>query len=87
MDTGFDQERNRGAELHKLVCQRLGYLDYRDDGQFPDVRHQLLEVKLQSSPTIDLGLVCPDSEEALHVQKIEGRQIRHCGRAICVALC
>ncbi|MEX0921409.1 MAG: hypothetical protein WD489_05170 [Rhodovibrionaceae bacterium] len=77
-DIGYDQERNRGAALHRLVCQHLGYADYRDDGQFPDVRHQLLEVKLQTSPTIDLGLVCPDSDEALDVPKIEGQQIRHC---------
>ena len=77
-DIGYDQERNRGASLHRLVCQHLGYADYRDDGQFPDVRHQLLEVKLQTSPTIDLGLVCPDSDEKLDVPKIEGHQIRHC---------
>ena len=77
-DTGYDQERNRGATLHRLVCQHLGYTNYQDDGQFPDVRHQLLEVKLQTSPTIDLGLVRPDSEEALGVPNIEGRQIRHC---------
>ena len=77
-DIGYDQERNRGAALHSLVCQRLGYADYRDDGQFPDVRHQLLEVKLQTSSTIDLGLVCPDSEEPLGVTRIESRQIRHC---------
>ena len=64
--------------LHRLVCQHLGYVDYRDDGQFPDVRHQLLEVKLQTSPTIDLGLVCPDSGEALDVPRINGLQIRHC---------
>lgn len=77
-DTGYDQERNRGAALHRLVCQHLGYTDYQDDGQFPDVRHQLLEVKLQTSPTIDLGLVRPDSEEALDVPNIENRKIRHC---------
>ena len=64
--------------MHRLVCQHLGYADYRDDGKFPDVRHQLLEVKLQTSPTIDLGLVSPSSKEALDVPKIEGRQIRHC---------
>ncbi|MFQ5639932.1 MAG: restriction endonuclease, partial [bacterium] len=68
----------RGAALHRLVCQCLGYTDYRDHGQFPDVRHQLLEVKLQTSPTIDLGLVCPDSESPLDVPKIGGQQIRHC---------
>ena len=77
-DIGYDQERKRGAMLHRLVCQHLGYVDYRDDGQFPDVRHQLLEVKLQTSPTIDLGLVCPDSGEALDVPRINGLQICHC---------
>jgi len=76
-DIGYDQERNRGAALHRLICRHLGYADYRDDGQFPDIRHQLLEVKLQTSPTIDLGLVCPDSDKNLDVPKIEGRQIQH----------
>lgn len=77
-DSGFDQERNRGAALHRLVCKALGYTDYQDDGQFPDVRNQLLEVKLQTSPTIDLGLVRPDSIEPLDVPMIAGRQVRHC---------
>jgi len=77
-NTGFDQERNRGAALHRLICQNLGYKDYRDDGRFPDIRHQLLEVKLQTSPTIDLGLVCPDSTEVLDTPKIRGYQVRHC---------
>ena len=45
-DAGYDQERNRGAALHRLVCHQLGYSNYRDDGQFPDVRHQLLEVEI-----------------------------------------
>jgi len=77
-DAGFDQERNRGAALHRLVCSTLGYSNYQDDGQFPDVRHQLLEVKLQTSPTIDLGLVLPTSIEPLDVPMIELQQIRHC---------
>jgi len=77
-DSGYDQERNRGGDLHRLVCTALGYAGYQDDGQFPDVRHQLLEVKLQTSPTIDLGLVRPDSTEPLDVPKIQGQQIRHC---------
>lgn len=77
-DRGVDQERNRGSDLHRLVCNALGYAGYADNGQFPDVRHQLLEVKLQTSPTIDLGLVRPDSTEALDIPKMEGRQIRHC---------
>jgi hypothetical protein len=77
-DAGIDQERLRGAALHRLVCRALGFASYQDDGRFPDVRHQLLEVKLQTSPTIDLGLVRPDSVEALDVPMIEGQQIRHC---------
>ncbi|MCL2525057.1 MAG: restriction endonuclease [Betaproteobacteria bacterium] len=77
-DSGHDQERNRGAELHRLVCSTLGYTNYQDDGQFPDIRHQLLEVKLQTSPTIDLGLVLPSSTEPLDIPKIAGRQVRHC---------
>ena len=35
-------------------------------------------MKLQTSPTINLGLVRPDSTEPLDVPKIAGRQIRHC---------
>lgn len=77
-DAGSDQERNRGAGLHRLVCSALGYGSYQDDGQFPDVRHQLVEVKLQTSPTIDLGLVQPNSVEPLDVPMIHGVQIRHC---------
>ena len=60
---GNDQERNRGEELHRLICNRLGG-KYEEDGQFPDVGGQLLEVKLQTSPTVDLGLVIPDSKQA-----------------------
>lgn len=77
-DVGYDQERNRGAELHRLVCQKLGYDEYQDTGDFPDIRHQLLEVKLQTSPTIDLGLVPPDSQEPLNIPRIGERQTRPC---------
>jgi hypothetical protein len=77
-DPGMDQERNRGAALHSLVCQALGYSRCEDTGQFPDIKHQLLEVKLQTSPTIDLGLVEPSSEELLDVQKLGDTQPRHC---------
>lgn len=77
-DPGFDQERNRGAALHRLVCDQLGYSCYEDKGQFPDVLHQLLEVKLQTSPTIDLGLVTPNSVGPLDVQQIGSFHPRHC---------
>lgn len=77
-DIGSDQERNRGAILHEYVSKALGYIEHQDNGQFPDVRHQLLEVKLQTSPTIDLGLVTPNSSELLDTQEIKGTHVRHC---------
>jgi len=77
-DVGSDQERNRGALLHKIICKTLGYKVYRDDGQFPDIKNQLLEIKLQTSPTIDLGLISPDNPSALDMPTIEGVTIRHC---------
>lgn len=54
------QERNRGAELHKLICSKLGFRSYEDDGTYPDILNQLIEIKLQTSPTIDLGLHSPE---------------------------
>jgi len=77
-DRGYDQERRRGADLHRLVCEKLGCSGYADDGKFPDVRSQLLEVKLQTSATIDLGRVTPDSQDALDIPKLGGIQVRHC---------
>ncbi len=77
-DAGNIQERNRGGELHKIISEALGYKNHRDDGKFPDIKHQLLEIKLQTSPTIDLGLVNPDSEAALDIEKIDGMTVRHC---------
>ncbi len=77
-DPGMDQERNRGAALHRLICERLGYKRYEDNGQFPDIRHQLLEVKLQTSPTIDLGLVLPNSIDHLDIQALGNHHPRHC---------
>lgn len=77
-DRGFDQDRNRGAELHRLVCQHLGYSSYQDNGQFPDILNQMIEVKLQTSPTIDLGLVLPNSILPLRNITINSRTIRHC---------
>jgi hypothetical protein len=78
LDTGRDQERTRGAILHQLVCLALGYSEYHDDGQFPDIVNQLIEVKLQMSRTIDLGLVLPSSTEALDIPRLNNIVIRHC---------
>lgn len=77
-NAGADQDRNRGAALHALVCAALGYGRYADDGRFPDVRHQLLEVKLQTAPTIDLGLVTPDSTALLDIGIETAEPLRHC---------
>lgn len=59
------QERNRGAELHAMICEHLGYSVYEDDGTYPDIANQLLEIKLQTSPTIDLGLHSPEDGDAI----------------------
>lgn len=75
---GALQERNRGGALHSLVCTALGYSYFKEDGQFPDVKHQLLEVKLQTSPTIDLGLFLPNDASYLDLPKINGENIRMC---------
>lgn len=76
-DAGIDQERNRGARLHQLVCEALGFRNYHDDGIFPDITHQLLEIKLQTSLTIDLGLVKPSSNDPLPLPKIDEIVIKH----------
>ena len=73
-DPGVDQERNRGGVLHEAVCKCLGKPTRADRGQFPDVVEQLLEIKLQTAPTVDLGLVCPDSREPIAGYP----EFRHC---------
>lgn len=76
-DRGSDQERNRGADLHKAVCAALGFERFKDDGQFPDIPNQLIEVKLQTAPTIDLGLVTPNSTDPLDMTQVDGTQLCH----------
>lgn len=67
------QERNRGAELHEMICEHLGYSIYEDDGQYPDIANQLLEIKLQTSPTIDLGLHSPN--DGAYITSLNGLDI------------
>ena len=78
INAGADQERNRGFELHRMVCIILGYTTVIEDGQFPDIPEQLLEIKLQTSPTIDLGLVNPNSETQLSLSRSTNMSVRHC---------
>lgn len=58
--------KNRGQALEKKVLELLGYEVNENDllyGAFPDIRNQLLEVKVQDSPTVDLGKFSPEKEE------------------------
>lgn len=74
-DPGVTQDRARGMVVQQLACDVLGLGEYGDVGQFPDILCQALEVKLQLSPTIDLGLVRPDSVSS--AQEL-GHGLRHC---------
>jgi len=59
------QERNRGAFLHQRICEKLGFSIYADKGTYPDIPNQLIEIKLQTSPTIDLGLHNPNDNKTV----------------------
>jgi hypothetical protein len=60
-----DQERNRGSLLHKEICRVLQFDEYKDNGAFPDIPNQLIEIKLQTSQTIDLGQHSPNDEKCV----------------------
>jgi len=58
--------KNRGQALEKKVLELLGYEVREKDllyGAFPDIRNQLLEVKVQDMQTVDLGRFTPAKEE------------------------
>lgn len=58
----------RGQALELLVATSLGYRVKETDvmiGGYPDIRHQALEVKVQDSPTVDLGRYSPQFEEEI----------------------
>ena len=58
--------KNRGQALERLVLQLLGYSEENLQGLaggYPDIPNQLLEVKVQDSPTVDLGKYSPEMEE------------------------
>ncbi|MBK7568633.1 MAG: nuclease [Bacteroidetes bacterium] len=60
--------KNRGQALEKKTLDLLGYQGKETDllyGAFPDIRNQLLEVKVQDSPTVDLGKFSPEKEEII----------------------
>ncbi len=62
--------KTRGQALEKKVLELLGYVIKGTDllyGSFPDIRNQLLEVKVQDSPTVDLGKFSPEKEEIVTI--------------------
>ncbi len=49
--------KTRGQQLEKIVASGLGYNVTDADvliGDYPDIRHQALEVKVQDAPTVDV---------------------------------
>lgn len=68
-DPGPTQDRARGRILHTHITSLLKISDI-DDGQFPDIPSQLIEVKLQLSPTVDLGKILPTDPIARDVRYV-----------------
>lgn len=60
--------KQRGQQLERIVAYQLGYSGKQDslEGGYPDIRNQMLEVKVQDSPTIDLGKYSPQFEEQIN---------------------
>lgn len=64
--------KNRGQALERMVLELLGYIIKENEllyGAFPDIRNQLLEVKVQDSPTVDLGRFSPEREQFVIEEK------------------
>jgi hypothetical protein len=60
--------KKRGQALEMLVAEHLGYKMEESEllaGGYPDIRNQALEVKVQDSPTVDLGMYAPEFEESV----------------------
>lgn len=60
--------KNRGQKLEEIIANALGYTIREKEllaGGYPDIRNQALEVKLQDSPTVDLGKYSPEYEEVV----------------------
>ncbi len=60
--------KQKGQQLERMVAYQLGYRDMQNglEGGYPDIRNQMLEVKVQDSPTIDLGKYSPQFEEQIN---------------------
>lgn len=73
--------KTRGQRLERITMELLGYSDEEMEvlqGQYPDVPDQLLEVKLQDSPTVDLGMHTPEVAEPIsEYSDITSQDIRY----------
>ena len=67
-DPGPHADRGRGEIFHRLVLDHLGYAKRGDTGRLPDIPGQLVETKLQTRDTIDLGQHDPSSAQRLDGQ-------------------
>lgn len=80
---GTGQERVMGQALEREVVKALGYQHYEqtDTGGYPDLLHQLIEVKFQFRGTIDLGRHLPTNQSSIEVSwnkwSIASREIRY----------
>ncbi|KAA6332242.1 hypothetical protein EZS27_019234 [termite gut metagenome] len=76
-----EDTKNRGQALERLALQLLGYSDDNLQGlagDYPDIPNQLLEVKVQDSPTVDLGKYTPETEELVMADSnVTTRDIRY----------
>lgn len=60
--------KNRGQMLEDLFAKTLGYNIPNNEllaGGYPDINNQALEVKIQDSPTVDLGKYSPEFEKTI----------------------
>jgi hypothetical protein len=60
--------KNRGQSLEAATINLLGYHvdpDERLQGGYPDLPNQALEIKIQDSPTVDLGKYSPQTAEVI----------------------
>ena len=77
------QEREIGQILEKEIIKTLGYQHYQqtDSGDYPDLLHQLAEVKFQFRGTIDLGKHLPNNQSSIEADwnnwNITSREIRY----------
>lgn len=61
--------KTRGQLLERMVIDMLGYdTESKLVGGYPDVPHQLLEVKVQDTQTVDLGKYSPQFEDTINFQ-------------------